>query len=136
MNPVYYNETNSREKHMRLSTLTGAYILGLATCIALTIILPAIESTVPPISPTGTVAGVAVGGTVEPTAENTLYQELQEEKRLLERRSQQLDAQQAYLRTQNRSRQLFLYILIVLLFCLVLVNFYLDKRRERLFAHS
>lgn len=121
---------------MRLSTLTGTYILSLFACIALAVALPAIERSTLPTSPAGTVAGVAVGGTVEPTAENTLYQELQEEKRLLERRSQQLDAQQAYLQTRNNGRQLFLYILIAVLFCLVLTNFYLDKRRERLFAHS
>lgn len=117
----------------RFSTLTGTYILGLATCISLAIVLPAIERAVPYTTPVGLVAGVAIGGAVEPTAENTLYQQLQEEKRLLEKRSQQLDAQQAYLSARTSTQQIFLYILIVILFCLVLTNFYLDTRRARLF---
>ncbi len=121
---------------MRFSTLTGTYILGLAACLSLTLLLPAIEQTTPYTTPAGTVAGVAIGGAVEPTAENTLYQQLQEERRLLEKRAQQLDAQQAYLSTRTTSRQILLYVICAVLFCLIVTNFYLDTRRARLFGNQ
>lgn len=119
---------------MRITTLTGTYLLSLCSCIALAFVLPAIEQSTVAAPPSGLVAGVAIGGAVQPTAENTLYDQLQRERAILEQRSRQLDAQQNYLSSRNKNQQLILYILIAILFCLVTTNFYLDKRREKLFA--
>lgn len=119
---------------MRITTLTGTYLLSFCACIALAFVLPAIERSIISTPPSGLVAGVAIGGAVQPTAENTLYDQLQKERELLEQQSKQLDAQQNYLSSRNDNQRLILYILIFILFCLVITNFYLDKRREKLFA--
>ncbi len=118
---------------MKISFLTGTYTLLLCACACLMLVLPAIDTyTVEQTGPVGLVAGIAVGGTVDPTPENTLYQQLQEERQVLEKRAQQLDAQQRYQNQAETSRQWLLAIAITTLFGLILTNFYLDQRRAKM----
>ena len=117
---------------MKISTITGTLTLLLVGCMALVILLPAmhkyaIETTLP----IGAVAGVSVGGVVEPTPINTLYGELEKQKAQLDNKSQEISARQEYMDRANKINMRTLYVAIVLLFGLVLTNFYFDLHRNK-----
>lgn len=117
---------------MKITTHTGTLALLLATAIALLPTLSALDRFEKDIAPpTGQVAGIAIGGVIEPTPTNTLYAELEAQKAALDNRTKELDAKERYLRTANEHKTTILEISIAILFCLVLTNFYLDIRRTR-----
>jgi hypothetical protein len=116
---------------MKITTLTGTLTLLLAGCLTLTVLLPAIDSYVTETSPAvGSVAGISIGGVVEPTPVNTLYAELEKEKVTLDTKSKELEAQQKYISSSNKTNMLAIYAAIIVLFGLVVTNFYFDIRRN------
>jgi hypothetical protein len=118
---------------MRIATITGTYLLLLVGAIALHQLLPALDRYAQDISlPVGTVAGVSIGGVIEPTPTNTLYEQLEKQKALLNKQEQDIAAKQDYLQNQIKYRTAWINISIVVLFLLTLLNFYLDHRRGRL----
>lgn len=117
---------------MRISTPTGTCILLFTAALTIATLSPALRAYQADLVPAvGTVAGVSVGGIIEPTPTNTLYEDLQKEKQLLDAKRKDLDAEQAYMRKQKSSQSMWLYGTIVLLFLLILINFYLDRKRSQ-----
>lgn len=117
---------------MKITTHTGTLTLLLVTAIALLPTLSALDRFNKEIlPPAGTVAGIAIGGVIEPTPTNTLYAELQTEKAMLDNRTKELDAKERYLATAKQHKNYILELAIAILFCLVLTNFYFDVRRNR-----
>lgn len=117
---------------MKITTSTGTLVLLLAVSIALIPTISALDKfnaeIVPPV---GTVAGIAIGGVIEPTPTNTLYAELQNEKTVLDSRTKELDAKERYLNAANQHKTYILEFAVAILFCLVLINFYFDIRRTK-----
>jgi hypothetical protein len=109
---------------MKITGITGVSVVVLAACIALQTILPAIDLLTRSEVLPGTVAGVAIGGTVETTPTNTLYTELQAQK-------QELDARQHTLESTAKKREAGLIAAIIVLSCMVVLNFYLDIKRNK-----
>lgn len=121
-----------QKKQFKITILTGTLTLSLVACIALSQIQPALQAFTETYSvPTGTVAGIAVGGTIEPTPTNTLYAELQQQQIALDKKNAELEAERRYLEQSKTTKNTVLYVLIVLLGILVVVNFYFDIKRYR-----
>lgn len=124
--------TTPRPVTPKITILTGSLTLLLVACVALAKIQPALEDIIAiNTPPMGTVAGVSVGGIIEPTPTNTLYAELQTQEKELAQKRQALDAEQRYLERNTGTHNLVLYIIIGLLALLVLINFYFDIKRSR-----
>lgn len=113
---------------LRTSTLT----LLLAGCISIAKIVPQIDSLIAEQSPpVGTVAGLSIGGTIEPTPTNTLYAELQTKRAELDKKEASLEAERRYLEESRDDKTAILYIVIAILGVLVIINFYYDIKRYR-----
>lgn len=129
-----YNGYMSASKHLKptITVLTGSLTLLLVAAVALARIQPALEDVVAAHTlPIGTVAGVSVGGVIEPTPTNTLYAQLQTQEEELRQKRLALEAEQRYLAQNSQTKNTFLYFIIGLLTLLVLVNFYFDIKRSR-----
>lgn len=117
---------------LKVTILTGTFTLLFIACIALSQIQPALQAFIDIYSvPTGTVAGVAIGGVIEPTPTNTLYAELQTQQIILDKKNAELEAERRYLEQSKKNKNTLLYILIGILGALVLINFYFDMKRYR-----
>lgn len=117
---------------MKITTHTGTLTLLLATAIAILPMFSALDQFNKEIlPPAGSVAGIAIGGVIEPTPTNTLYAELQTEKSVLDNRTKELDAKERYLNTASQHKNYIIELAIGILFCLVLTNFYFDMRRNK-----
>lgn len=116
----------------KITVLTGSLTVLLVAVIAYARIQPVLEDVITAYAPpVGTVAGVSVGGIVEPTPTNTLYAQLETQEAELHQKRLALEAEQRYLEQNNRTKDTFLYLIIGLLTLLVLVNFYFDIKRSR-----
>lgn len=122
----------SKYSKPKITVLTGSLTLLLVATVAFSRIQPVLESVVAAYTlPIGTVAGVSVGGIIEPTPTNTLYAQLQTQEEELRQKRLALEAEQRYLEQNSQTKNTFLYFIIGLLILLVLVNFYFDIKRSR-----
>lgn len=89
---------------------------------------------VPVITQSGKTAGASnITAKVEPTPLNTLNQKLNEREKTITAREQTLKNQEDYFRHNTQpliSNTALMYVILVL-FCLLCINFYLDMRRVK-----
>lgn len=122
----------TKNASFNITILTGSLTVLFVACIAYAKIQPALrEFTESYTVPTPAVAGIAVGGTIEPTPTNTLYAELQTQQAALDKKNAELEAERKYLEQNKNTENTLLYTLILILGALVLINFYYDIKRYR-----
>lgn len=129
---LLYNTHMGYKTKFQISITTGSLCMLLAGAVALQIVLPKIHNFTAESTPIhAVVAGTAIGGTVEATPTNTLYEQLKLQEQALNAQNQALDAERRYLENKDRNKSLILYVIIGLLSLLVCLNFYLDIKRGK-----
>lgn len=117
----------------QIHTVTGSLCLLLVGTLTIQFLLTRISQFQHESAPTpGRVAGTYVGGVVESTPTNTLYEQLKLQEQALREQTSALEAEKRYLENKDRNRNVALYTIIILLSLLVVINFYLDIKRNKL----
>ncbi len=118
---------------MKPSIITQWLIVIFCSTFAATLILHNLLLIESPIS--GEVAGATtLSAEVPPTPTNQLYLELKQKQLELNNKDQELQAKERYLNTQflpNNSAIKLLYLTLGFIFILLMLNFYLDYRRNK-----
>lgn len=117
----------------KISTLTGSCCLLLISVMTAQTLLARISQVQDKSTPViAQVAGTSIGGTVETTPTNALYEQLKLQEQALREQTAAIEAEKQYLENKEKRRSAALYTVMVLLSLLIVINFYLDLRRNKI----